>query len=71
MLAIARGLGLRTACGKAPSRDLYARERDTVDVVRAGIRGWAQGYAKANEGAVKDSAVKREAIGKERSEAHK
>jgi hypothetical protein len=30
MLAISRGFGLRTACGRAPRRDLYAREKDRV-----------------------------------------
>jgi hypothetical protein len=59
MLATGRGLGLRTACGKAPRKDLYARERDSVDVVHASNCGRAQWYAKADEGAVKDSCGER------------
>jgi hypothetical protein len=71
MLATARGLGLRTACGKAPRKDLYTRERDSVDVMRASNCGEARGYAKANEDAVKDSTLKGETTAKERREAQK
>jgi hypothetical protein len=37
MLTAVRELGLRTACGRAPRRDLYAREKDRVVEVSANV----------------------------------
>jgi hypothetical protein len=37
MLTIVRELGSRTACGSAPKRDLYAREKDSVVVADMGV----------------------------------
>jgi hypothetical protein len=37
MLTVVRGLGFRTACGSAPKRDLYAREKDSVVVAEISL----------------------------------